>query len=256
MLLGIVTLFPDMFRVVTGYGVIKRAIRNKTLSIKTWNPREFTNNKHRSVDDRPYGGGPGMLMMVDPLKRAINKARYDLGNNSKVIYLSPQGKRLSQKIIRKSAYSNQALILICGRYQGIDERLIALEVDEEWSIGDYILSGGELAAMVCIDAISRILPHTLNNQNSIESDSFFQNNRLACPQYTRPKVFKGIKVPDVLLSGHHQKIYRWRLKQALGRTWMKRPDLLQKSYLTKEEKILLTEFKNEYLFQLNNNIEK
>lgn len=253
MLLGIITLFPEMFRAVTDYGITGRSIRNKILMIKIWNPREFTTNAHRSVDDRPYGGGPGMLMMIQPLKKAINTARYELGSNSKVIYLSPQGTKLNQKNIRELVFNNKKLILVCGRYQGIDERLITMEIDEEWSIGDYILSGGELAAMVCIDVIARILPNVLNNQCSRESDSFFKN-RLDCPQYTRPKIFAGMKVPEVLLSGNHNNIHRWQLKQSLGNTWLKRPDLLKTDVLTSEEKILLKEFKNEYLFKLKKDI--
>lgn len=253
MLLGIITLFPEMFQAVTDYGVTGRLIRNGFLSIKVWNPREFTINKYQNVDDRPYGGGPGMVMTVKPLKDAINQARNVLGNNSKTIYLTPQGIKLNQKNIRTLIFRNQTLILVCGRYQGVDERLITMEIDEEWSIGDYILSGGELAAMVCIDAIARMLPHALNNQQSKESDSFYKN-RLECPQYTRPRVFEGIKVPDILLSGDHQNIYRWKLKQSLGKTWIKRPDLLKKYPLTENEKKLLKEFKNEYLFEFNKDI--
>lgn len=255
MLLGIITLFPEMFYAITNYGITGKAIRDGVLSIKVWNPREFTHNKYRSVDDRPYGGGPGMVMMIQPLRKAIDHARRELGNNSTVVYLSPQGKKINQKIICKLACNKRTVILVCGRYQGIDERLITLAIDEEWSIGDYILSGGELAAMVCIDAVVRILPNVLNNHDSRRADSFFKN-RLDHPQYTRPKKFEGMAVPAVLLSGNHRSIYRWRLKQSLGQTWVKRPDLLMQSLLTEEEQSLLMEFKNEYLLNLNQDIIK
>lgn len=250
MLLGVITLFPDMFKAVTDYGVTRKSIQNGTLFIKLWNPRDFTNNKYRKVDDHPYGGGPGMVMMVQPLRKAINQSKHEFGNNTKVIYLSPQGKKLNQKAICKLVDDGKSLILVCGRYQGIDERLIKMDIDEEWSIGDYVLSGGELAAMIFIDTISRILPNTLNNQGSMQSNSFFIN-RLGYPNYTKPRNFEGMMVPSILLSGNHKNIYRWRLKQALGNTWIKRPDLFQQSSLTEEEKILLTEFQNEYLFYIN-----
>ncbi|CAD83694.1 tRNA(guanine-N1)methyltransferase [Candidatus Blochmanniella floridana] len=246
MLLGIITLFPDMFNAITRYGVVGRSVRKGGLVIKIWNPRDFTYDQYHKVDDRPYGGGVGMIMMIQPLKRAINQAKNDLGCDAKVIYLSPQGKRLCQKYVYDLAYNNQALILVCGRYQGIDERLIKMEIDEEWSIGDYVLSGGELASMVLIDAMARVLPGTLKNRNSQKSDSFFEN-KLDCPYYTRPKIYEGMQVPSVLLSGNHRDINKWRLKYALGNTWIKRPDLLKKIQLTQEEQLLLTEFKNEYL---------
>ncbi|URJ24609.1 tRNA (guanosine(37)-N1)-methyltransferase TrmD [Candidatus Blochmanniella camponoti] len=255
MLLGVITLFPDMFQSIVRYGIVGRAIRRGILSIKLWNPRVFTYDRHHSVDARPYGGGPGMLMMIEPLRNAINQAKDELGNNIKVIYLSPQGRKLKQKYVYKLAYDHQKLILVCGRYQGIDERLIQTEIDEEWSIGDYILSGGELAAMVLIDTISRVLPGVLGNQDSKESDSFFKG-RLDCPHYTRPETFDGMKVPSVLLSGNHDKIHRWRQKQALGCTWIKRPDLLNDTQLTNEEENLLSEFKNEYLLLLNKKTRK
>lgn len=255
MFIGVITIFPDMFQAVTKYGVTGRSIKDGFLSIKVWNPRDFSDSKYKNIDDRPYGGGPGMLMLIQPLKQAINTARCELGSNSRVIYLSPQGKRLNQKIVNKLAFNNQTLILVCGRYQGIDERLIETEIDEEWSIGDYILSGGELAAMICIDTISRMLPNTLHNQDSTKSDSFY-NNRLACPQYTRPKIFEGTMVPSILLSGNHYKIQRWRVKQALGKTWIKRPDLFIESPLSDIEEKLLTEFKNEYLLKLKKDLMK
>ncbi|WP_331828376.1 tRNA (guanosine(37)-N1)-methyltransferase TrmD [Candidatus Blochmannia sp. SNP] len=246
---GIITLFPEMFSPIINHGIIGRSIQNGIISITLWNPRAFTHNQHYNVDDRPYGGGPGMLMMIEPLKNAINQAKNELGNNIKIIYLSPQGKRLNQQYVRKFASEYQKLILVCGRYQGIDERLIQTEIDEEWSIGDYILSGGELAAMVLIDTMSRVIPGVLGNQDSKESDSF-SKGKLDCPHYTRPKVFEGMKVPSVLLSGNHNNIVRWRQKQALGRTWIKRPDLLNDIQLTNKEKELLAEFKNEYFLSL------
>ncbi|WHL24924.1 MAG: tRNA (guanosine(37)-N1)-methyltransferase TrmD [Candidatus Blochmannia vicinus] len=249
MWLGIITLFPEMFNPIINHGITGRSIRNGIISITLWNPREFAHNLHYNVDDRPYGGGPGMLMMLEPLRNAINKAKNELGNNIKVIYLSPQGKRLNQQHVRKLASESQKLILVCGRYQGIDERLIQTEIDEEWSIGDYILSGGELAAMVLIDTMARLIPGVLGNQNSTESDSFYKG-KLDCPHYTRPKIFEGMKVPSVLLSGNHNNIARWRQKQALGRTWIKRPDLLNDIQLTDKEKELLAEFKNEHFLSL------
>lgn len=254
MWLGIITLFPEMFHIITDYGVIGKSIKRGFICIKLWNPRTFACDLHQRVDDRPYGGGAGMLMKIKPLKDAINQAKNVLGNNVKVIYLSPQGKRLNQASVRKLIYDNAKLILVCGRYQGVDERIIITEVDEEWSIGDYILSGGELAAMVLIDAISRLFPNVLGNEISKYSDSFSNaSGILDCPNYTRPAIFANMKVPSVLLSGNHRNIYRWKLKQSLGRTWIKRPDLLNNKQLTSEEKILLSEFKTEYFLSLKNN---
>lgn len=255
MWLGIITLFPEMFHIITDYGVIGNSIKRGFVCIKLWNPRNFVCNRHQRVDDRPYGGGAGMLMTIQPLKNAIDHARNVLGNNVKVIYFSPQGKKINQSFIRKSLCDNKKLILVCGRYQGIDERIITTEIDEEWSIGDYILSGGELAAMVLIDIISRLLPGVLGNKKSKESDSFSSmTGILDCPHYTRPAIFENMKVPSILLSGNHRNIHRWKLKQSLGRTWMKRPDLLNNIRLTSEEKILLTEFKKEYLLSLKNEL--
>lgn len=250
--LSVITLFPEMFRMITDYGVVGNAIQRGLVYLKLWNPRNFVCDKNRRVDDRPYGGGAGMLMKIKPIKDAIYQAKGSLGNNVKVIYLSPQGKKLNQKFIRKLVYNYQKLILVCGRYQGIDERLILAEVDEEWSIGDYVLSGGELAAMVLIDTVSRLVPDVLNNKDSHESDSFSTTlGILDCPYYTRPSIFENMKVPSVLLSGNHRDIYRWKLKQSLGRTWIKRPDLLHNVQLTIEEEYLLSEFKNEYFFLKN-----
>lgn len=251
MSVGIVTLFPEMFRIITDHGVVGRSIKRGVVYIKLWNPRRFVYDRHQRVDDRPYGGGAGMLMTIEPLKDAIDQAKHVLGSNVKVIYLSPQGNKINQNFIRKFISNNNKLILVCGRYQGIDERIIMTEIDEEWSIGDYILSGGELAAMVLIDVISRLFPSVLNNQESKESDSFSAiTGILDCPHYTRPEVFKNMKVPSVLLSGNHRNIYRWKLKQSLGRTWIKRPDLFNVVQLNREEKILLSEFKKEYFLSL------
>jgi tRNA (guanine37-N1)-methyltransferase len=203
MWLGIITLFPDMFKAITDQGVTGRAVKNGLIHLQCWNPRDFTQDKHRTVDDRPYGGGPGMLMMVQPLSDAINAAKAAAGDGAKVIYLSPQGRRLDQTGVEELA-TNQKLILICGRYEGVDERIIETLVDEEWSIGDYVLSGGELPAMTLIDAVSRFVPGVLGKQASAEQDSF-ADGLLDCPHYTRPEKLNGMTVPAVLLSGNHEK---------------------------------------------------
>lgn len=242
--LGVVTLFPEMFDAISQGGVVGRAIRGGTISLDKWNPRDFTHDKHKTVDDRPYGGGPGMLMMVQPLTDAIHAAKAALGADSKVIYLSPQGRRLTQAGVKELA-SVSKLILVAGRYEGVDERVIQTEIDEEWSIGDYVLSGGELPAMVLIDAVARAIPGVLGKADSFEQDSF-TDGLLDCPHYTRPEVLNGMQVPAVLLSGHHESIRRWRLKQSLGRTWLRRPDLLQDLALTVEQEKLLAEFQAEH----------
>lgn len=243
--IGLITLFPEMFDAIKNYGVTGRAVKKGLLSLECFNPRQFTFDKHQTVDDRPYGGGPGMLMMVQPLCDALAKAKQTLGQQTKVIYLSPQGRKLDQKgVIELSQQDN--LILVAGRYEGIDERVIQKEVDEEWSIGDYVLTGGELPAMVLIDALSRFIPGVLNHPLSAEEDSF-ANGLLDCPHYTRPEVLDNMAVPEVLLSGHHEEIRRFRLKQSLGRTWLRRPDLLLTLALTDEAKQLLEEFKSEWL---------
>lgn len=244
MWIGVISLFPEMFQAITYYGVTGRAVKNGLLTVDYWNPRNFAHDKHKTVDDRPYGGGPGMLMMVQPLRDAIHAAKAVAGDNTKVIYLSPQGRKLDQQGVCELS-QNQKLILICGRYEGIDERVIQTEIDEEWSIGDYVLSGGELPAMTMIDALARFIPGVLNHQSSAEEDSF-ANGLLDCPHYTRPEVLDGMAVPDVLMSGHHEAIRRWRLKQSLGRTWLRREDLLANLALTDEEQCLLAEFKHEY----------
>ncbi|MCL2917508.1 tRNA (guanosine(37)-N1)-methyltransferase TrmD [Shewanella litorisediminis] len=243
MWLGVVTLFPEMFRAITDFGVTGRAIKNGLLELHTWNPRDFTHDRHRTVDDRPYGGGPGMLMMVQPLKDAIQAARTAAGDGAKVIYLSPQGRKLTQRGATELA-ETQKLILVCGRYEGIDERIIQTEVDEEWSIGDYVLSGGELPAMTLIDAVSRLVPGVLGKQASAEQDSF-SDGLLDCPHYTRPESLDGLDVPAVLLGGNHEDIRRWRLKQSLGRTFLRRPELFENLALTDEQTRLLAQFVDE-----------
>jgi len=237
---GIISIFPEMFQALTESGVTRRAVSNGLVSIECWNPRDFTDDKHQTVDDRPYGGGPGMLMKVKPLELAIAAAKEKLGPNSKVIYLSPQGKQLTQQGAETLA-TEENLIFLAGRYEGVDERLIQAQVDEEWSIGDYVLSGGELAAMVMMDSIIRLVPEVLGHDMSAVEDSFV-DGLLDCPHYTRPEVYEGESVPHVLLSGNHKKIERWRLKQALGRTWQRRPDLLAKRPLNEDEQALLQEF--------------
>ncbi|CAH9017758.1 tRNA (guanosine(37)-N1)-methyltransferase TrmD [Candidatus Nitrosacidococcus sp. I8] len=241
---GVITLFPGMFCALTQYGVVGRAIKRGISTLDFWNPRDFSPNLHNTVDDRPYGGGCGMVMSVQPLHDAICAARLKLGDLCRVIYLSPQGKKLDQSGLNTLSKYNK-LILIAGRYEGIDERLIEMEVDEEWSIGDYVLSGGELAAMVLIDGLTRLLPGVLGSEESAHQDSFI-NGLLDYPHYTRPESIGDSQVPPVLLSGNHQAIYRWRLKQSLGRTWVKRPDLFNTYRLTQEQEDLLREFIQEY----------
>ncbi|QSX30835.1 tRNA (guanosine(37)-N1)-methyltransferase TrmD [Shewanella cyperi] len=243
MWLGVITLFPEMFRAVSDFGVTGRAVKNGLLELQTWNPRDFTHDRHNTVDDRPYGGGPGMLMMVQPLKDAIQAAKAAAGEGAKVIYLSPQGRKLTQQGAAELAESRK-LILVCGRYEGIDERIIQTEVDEEWSVGDYVLSGGELPAMTLIDAVSRLVPGVLGKQASAEQDSF-SDGLLDCPHYTRPEQLDGLDVPAVLLSGNHEEIRRWRLKQSLGRTLLRRPELFENLALTDEQTRLLAQFVDE-----------
>lgn len=243
MWIGVISLFPEMFRAITEHGVTGRAVKSGLLQIECWNPRDFTHDKHRTVDDRPYGGGPGMLMMVQPLRDAIHAAKQAAGDGAKVIYLSPQGRKLTQAGVTELA-TNQKLILVAGRYEGIDERVIKTEVDEEWSIGDYVLSGGELPAMTLIDAVSRLVPGVLGDQASAEQDSF-TDGLLDHPHYTRPEVLDGLTVPEALTSGNHEVIRRWRLKQSLGRTWQRRPELINNLALTDEQESLLAEYVRE-----------
>lgn len=243
MWIGVISLFPEMFRAITEHGVTGRAVKSGLLQIECWNPRDFTHDKHRTVDDRPYGGGPGMLMMVQPLRDAIHAAKQAAGDGAKVIYLSPQGRKLTQAGVTELA-TNQTLILVAGRYEGIDERVIQTEVDEEWSIGDYVLSGGELPAMTLMDAVSRLVPGVLGDQASAEQDSF-TDGLLDHPHYTRPELLDGLAVPEALTSGNHEVIRRWRLKQSLGRTWQRRPELINNLALTDEQESLLAEYVRE-----------
>jgi len=246
MRVDIITLFPEMLSALTDYGITRRAVENGILELHSWNPRDFTEDRHRTVDDRPYGGGPGMVMMAEPVSRAIGKAR-SAQNDAKVLFLSPQGRQLDHEAV-KGFSQRDGLILLAGRYEGIDERAIQNEVDEEWSIGDYVISGGELAAMVLIDAVVRQLPGALGDQDSAAEDSFVAG-LLDTPHYTRPEVWNDLAVPDVLLSGDHAAIRRWRLKQALGRTWLRRPELLEGREMSAEESELLEEFKRENIIK-------
>ncbi|MGX4677211.1 tRNA (guanosine(37)-N1)-methyltransferase TrmD [SAR92 clade bacterium H246] len=242
MKIALISLFPEMFAAVTDYGISGRAVKQGLLEIASFNPRDYTEDRHQTVDDRPYGGGPGMVMMIEPLRRAIADARQWTGNEPLVVYLSPQGKVLNQLAVNDFA-TQQSIILIAGRYEGIDERLIQAEVDEEWSIGDYVLSGGELPAMVLIDALIRQLPGALGHSDSADQDSFAEG-LLDCPHYTRPENYQGQEVPEVLLSGNHEKIRRWRLQQSLVRTQQRRPELLDRLELNKEQQALLREVSN------------
>jgi tRNA (guanine37-N1)-methyltransferase len=238
-----VTLFPEMFAAVAESGITRRALERGQWGLGLWNPRDFTDDAHRTVDDRPYGGGPGMVMLVEPLERAIEAAKAAAEGAAKVVYLSPQGAPLDNARIAAVAREPR-LVLLCGRYEGVDERLVRRSVDEEWSIGDYVLSGGELAAMVVIDAVVRRLPGALGNERSAAEESF-ADGLLDCPHYTRPEMYRDEAVPGVLLSGHQKEIARWRLKQSLGRTWLRRPDLLERRGLNQTESQLLDEFKQE-----------
>jgi tRNA (guanine37-N1)-methyltransferase len=242
----VVTLFPDMLLAVAASGIAGRAREAGLWRLATWNPRDFTSDNYRTVDDRPYGGGPGMVMLAEPLERALEAAK--AAGAGRVVYLSPQGTRLDHARVVALA-KESALTLLCGRYEGVDERLLERCVDEELSLGDFVLTGGELAAMALIDAVVRQLPGALGDAQSVHEESF-ADGLLECPQYTRPEVWpeggQGARVPEVLLSGHHERIRRWRLKQSLGRTWLRRPELLAGRNLNDEEKRLLTEFQHEY----------
>lgn len=242
---GVVTLFPEMLAAVSEVGITGRAVEQGLVSMDCCNPRDFATDKHRTVDDRPYGGGPGMVMMVEPLRAAIQKARAQAPEGTRVIHLSPQGRTLDQAGLRELA-DLPGLVLVASRYEGVDERLIAAEIDEEWSIGDFVLSGGELAAMVLIDGVTRLLPGALGHEDSAEQDSF-SDGLLDYPHYTRPEQVDGEPVPAVLTSGDHQAIHRWRQKQALGRTWLRRPDLLEGLELDEAQQQLLDEFIHEHL---------
>jgi tRNA (guanine37-N1)-methyltransferase len=237
----VVTLFPEMFAAITASGITARALQRGLWRLEAWNPRDFTADAYRSVDDRPYGGGPGMVMLAEPLERALDALR--AAGGGPVTYLSPQGRRLDHAKVVELA-GREAVTLLCGRYEGVDERLLRRRVDEELSLGDFVLTGGELAAMAVIDAVVRQLPGALGDEESAVEESF-ADGLLDCPQYTRPEVYAGEQVPDVLLSGHHANIRRWRLKQSLGRTWLRRPDLIAARKLSEEENRLLEEFRRE-----------
>ena len=241
----VITLFPELVEQTASMGVVGRAIIDQRLELKTWNPRDFTEDQHRTVDDRPFGGGPGMVMKVEPLKKSIEAAQQACDAPAKVIYLSPQGRRLDQQGVN---YLSQMprLILLAGRYEGVDERLLTSYVDEEWSIGDFVLSGGELPALVLIDAVSRMLPGVLGHELSAIEDSFV-DGLLDHPHFTRPETVNGQTVPEVLMSGDHAKIAAWREKQALGKTWLKRPDLLEIKELSEYQRLLLDEYKAEWV---------
>ena len=243
----VITLFPEMIEQMCEFGVLGRAVKRGIIKLSCWNPRDYTQDRHRTVDDRPYGGGPGMLMKVQPLADAITAAKQQVGEDAKVIYLSPQGQVLNQQAVINMADrpEQKELILIAGRYEGIDERLIKQYVDEEWSIGDYVLSGGEMPALILIDAVARMLPDVLGDADSAQQDSFMEG-LLDCPHYTRPEEVNGQIVPDILLSGDHEKIDRWRKRQALARTWLRRPDLLETLQLNDEQKKWLSEFQQEH----------
>jgi tRNA (guanine37-N1)-methyltransferase len=245
--LGVISLIPEILESLN-YGVSGRAIEQGLVKLDFWNPRDWGLGPHRQVDDRPYGGGPGMVMMYEPLNAALTQAKSEMPENCRVIYLSPQGKKIKQCNLNQIAKEKQTLLFIAGRYEGIDERIIQEQVDEEWSVGDFVLSGGELAAMVFIDAIIRLIPGSLGHLDSAKQDSFM-NGLLECPQYTRPASINTMEVPSVLLGGNHYEIERWRLKHALGNTWLKRPSLLEGIELSDVDKQLLVEFKQEYQFE-------
>ncbi len=240
MRIDVVTLFPDLVAAVGHCGITGRAVERGLLSITCWNPRDYTTDRHRTVDDRPFGGGPGMVMRVEPLRSAIDAARAARSGPARLIYLSPAGRRLDQGVIGDLGQEAR-LILVAGRYEGIDERLLAIEPGEEWSIGDYVLSGGELPAMVLIDALARLMPGALGDATSVECESHMRG-LLDCPHYTRPREIEGLAVPEVLLDGDHAAIARWREKQSLGRTWLRRPDLIAATKLDERQRGLLDEF--------------
>lgn len=236
----VVTLFPEMVATAAACGVTGRAIERNIVSLSVWNPRDYTHDRHKTVDDRPYGGGPGMVMKYQPLHDAVSAAKQVGTGSRKVVYMSPQGKPITQALLAETCELSQ-LILVAGRYEGIDERFVELDCDEEWSIGDYVISGGELAALVVVDAVTRLLPGVLGDEDSAQQDSY-SDGLLDCPHYTRPEQIDEHSVPDVLVGGNHADIERWRMKQALGRTWQRRPDLLEKKNLSAEQEHLLKEF--------------
>lgn len=237
---SVVSIFPEMFEIIGKYGITGKAIRSGIAKLETFNPRDFATGQHKDIDDKPFGGGPGMLMMAEPIRAAIAAAKTASPQDSKVIYLTPQAQPIKQKDIHRLSQMS-SLILLAGRYEGIDDRIIELDVDEQWSIGDYVLTGGELPVMVLMDAIIRLLPGALGNAKSLEAESF-SNGLLGCPQFTRPRRIAHLEVPKVLLSGNHQAIERWQLKQAIGRTLHRRPDLLEGRELSQLEQRLLEEY--------------
>jgi tRNA (guanine37-N1)-methyltransferase len=243
MRIDVITLFPELVEQVIEYGVVGRAAEQNLLELRCWNPRDYTHDRHRTVDDRPYGGGPGMLMKVQPLQDAIAAVRQQ-NAAARLVYLSPQGQLLDQRKL-EGQVALGSVIFLCGRYEGVDERLIQREVDEEWSLGDYVISGGELAAMVCIDAMTRLIPGALGHEESARQDSF-SDGLLDCPHYTRPEEYKGDRVPRVLMNGNHREIETWREQQALGRTWQRRPDLLENIELDARQRALLDEYIAEF----------
>lgn len=240
----VISLFPEMIVSAASYSITGRAQKREIVELVTWNPRDYTSDKHRTVDDRPYGGGPGMVMMYQPLHEAVTAAK-DAGKKekSKIVYLSPQGKKIDQALLTENSQFEQ-LILVAGRYEGIDERFVELDCDEEWSLGDYVISGGELAALIVIDGITRLLPGALGDEESAQQDSHF-DGLLDCPHYTRPEMIADKAIPEVLLSGNHAEIKRWRLQQAVGRTWQKRPDLLENRTLSAEQEQLLADYRKQ-----------
>lgn len=244
MRIDVITLFPELVRAVVDYGVTGRAARQGLLELQAWDPRQDATDRHATVDDRSYGGGPGMVMKVEPLRTTIRRARSAAGPPARVVYLSPQGRRLQQADVQQLV-QEQRVILLCGRYEGVDERLLDTEIDDELSLGDFVLSGGEIPAMAVIDAVARWLPGALGHEDSAQADSF-TDGLLDFPHYTRPETIDGMTVPSVLLGGDHQAIARWRRKQALGRTWLRRPELLARQELDTESRRLLREFINEY----------
>ena len=242
----VVTIFPPMFDALLDQGITRRALDEGRYELKTWDPRDFTQDGYRRVDDRPYGGGPGMVMLAEPLEAAIEAAKArqrEAGTVPHVVLMSPQGERLDEKRVRELG-TQDGLVIVAGRYEGLDERLVERCVDREVSIGDYVTSGGELPAMVLIDCIARRLPGSLNDAESAAQDSFGQG-LLDWPHYTRPEEWEGSRVPEVLLSGNHAAIARWRRKQALGRTWDRRPELLDEAALAREDRQLLEEYRRE-----------
>lgn len=241
--IDVITLFPELVEQVISCGVVGRAAKQNLLQLNCWNPRDYTLDRHRTVDDRPYGGGPGMLMKVQPLQDAIQAVRQQ-NKIGRLIYLSPQGIPLKQAMLAQQVVQG-SVILLCGRYEGIDQRLIQQKVDQEWSIGDYVISGGELAAMVCIDAMARLIPGALGHEQSAQQDSF-SAGLLDCPHYTRPEEYQGMKVPEVLMNGNHQEIQDWRDQQSLGRTWKRRPDLMDQIDLDERQQFLLNEYIDEF----------